>query len=182
MKNANKLTTKYICEVALGIALFVALAFCVQVPIFENYYICLGYLVMLVYLYKFGPLAGTLVGSFGVILYCLLISGLRGMPGWVVGNIAIGISLGLILKWTKKEKNTTFYIVNIISVVVLTICGILILKSATESILYAQPIFVRFGKNIYACIADIVVLILGLPFCKILDKVTSRKKVESKDA
>ena len=33
----------------------------------------------------------------GVILYCLLTSGLRGMPGWAAGNVVIGVILLLIL-------------------------------------------------------------------------------------
>ncbi len=164
-----------ICIVAVGIALFVALSLCVQVPIFENYYICLGYLVMLVYLYKFGPLAGTIVGVFGVIFYCLLTSGLRGMLGWMIGNLVIGMNLGCILGFTKNNKKHIFYILNILGIVLSVIIGILVVKSFVECILYNQPIFVRIAKNIYACIADIVVLILGLPFCFIIDKADSKR-------
>ena len=73
--------TKKISLLAVGIALFVVLSLCLQVPVFENYYLCLGYVVMAVYSYSFGTLSGTVVGFAGVILYCLVISGLRGMPG-----------------------------------------------------------------------------------------------------
>ena len=76
MKN----TTKQICINAIGIALFVVLTLCVQVPVFENYYICLGYVVMALYCYMFGPISGTVVGCTGTILYCVLTGGLNGMP------------------------------------------------------------------------------------------------------
>lgn len=69
--------TKKIALLAVGIALFVVLSMCLQVPVFENYYLCLGYAVMAVYCYFFGTLAGTAVGFFGVILYCVVINGLR---------------------------------------------------------------------------------------------------------
>lgn len=86
--------TRNICVTAMGVALFVVLSMCLRVPIFENYYVCLGYVVMVVYLYNVGTLSGTIVGCLGTFIYCILISGLRGMPGWVLGNLVIGIMLG----------------------------------------------------------------------------------------
>lgn len=83
------------CATAMGIALFVALSLCLQVPIFENYYLCLGYVVMAVYCYSFGTFSGAAVGSLGVILYCVITGGLRGMPGWCLGNLVIGILLSV---------------------------------------------------------------------------------------
>ena len=97
--------TKKISLLAVGIALFVVLSLCLQVPVFENYYLCLGYVVMAVYSYSFGIFSGTVVGFMGVILYCLVISGLRGMPGWAAGNIVIGLALGLLFRrlgWIKE--------------------------------------------------------------------------------
>ncbi len=96
--------TKKICLMAVGIALFVVLSLCLQVPLFENYYLCLGYVVMAVYCYSFGTLSGTVVGFFGVVLYCLVISGMRGMPGWALGNIVIGTTLGQMFKRTRDME------------------------------------------------------------------------------
>ena len=39
-----------------------------------------------------------------------------------------------------------------------------------EHLLYNQPFLIRAGKNIYAFVADVVVLIVSLPICVILDK------------
>ena len=75
------MTTKKLCITAMGIALFVVLSLCLQVPVFENYYLCLGYVSMMVFCFYFGPLSGMLVGSLGVVLYCLLIHGTRGDAG-----------------------------------------------------------------------------------------------------
>ena len=164
-------TTKFICINGMGIALFVALSMCLRVPVFENYYLCLGYIVMTVYCYKFGVTSGLIVGVFGTMLYCLLINGLRGMPGWVVGNIVIAIELGLIFKITKKLKKPLLEtIIAAIITVETTAIGILVAKSLVEMMLYSQPFLLRISNNIYAFIADIVVIIMSLPICRIMEK------------
>ena len=48
-----------LCVTAMGVALFVVLSMCLQVPVFDNYYLCLGYVVMTVYCYSFGAGMGT---------------------------------------------------------------------------------------------------------------------------
>ena len=167
--------TKKICLMAVGTALFVALSLCLQVPVFENYYLCLGYVVMAVYCYSFGIAAGTVVGCLGVVLYCLLISGLRGMPGWTLGNLVIGILLGLTFRATKPMKQIALKsAANTVMIVVAVALGILVVKSFTECLLYAQPFLVRAGKNIYAFVADIVVLLVSLPVCMNLDRVPKK--------
>ena len=167
--------TQRVTLLAVGSALFVALSMCLQVPVFENYYLCLGYAVMAVYCYSFGTVSGTVVGTMGVILYCLVINGLRGMPGWALGNIVIGICLGLMFRITKPMKNVLIRtVLNITAIVVGTALGILVVKSLTESILYGQMFPVRVGKNFYAFIADIVVLIVSLPVCITLDRTAGK--------
>ncbi len=163
--------TKMLALMAVGIALFVVLSLCLQVPVFENYYLCPGYVVMAVYCCSFGTLAGTAVGSFGVILYCAVISGLRGMPGWALGNIVIGLALGLCFRATKQLNRPILRTgIQVAVILVSTALGILIVKSETESLLYAQPFLVRAVKNSYAFVADAAVLIVSLPLCTVLDQ------------
>jgi hypothetical protein len=95
-------TTQKLCVTAMGIALFVVLALCLQVPVFENYYLCLGYIAMMVFCYHFGVVSGVAVGVLGVVLYCLLTNGIRGMPGWATGNLVIGLAVGLSCRFFKK--------------------------------------------------------------------------------
>lgn len=169
------MNTQKIAVLAVGTALFVALSMCLQVPVFENYFLCLGYVVMAVYCYSFGTVSGTIVGTSGVVLYCLVINGLRGMPGWALGNIVIGIILGLSFRITRNMKSVAAgHALNILAVIAGVALGILGVKSITESLLYSQPFIVRAGKNVYAFIADVVVLIVSLPLCVMLDK-TARK-------
>ena len=175
--------TKRLALTAVGIALFVVLSLCLQVPVFENYYLCLGYVVMAVYCCSFGTAAGTAVGFFGVVLYCVVISGLRGMPGWALGNVVIGVSLGLCFRVMKRMNSrllrTLLYAAAAVASAAL---GILVVKSETESLLYAQPFLLRAAKNSYAFVADAVVLIASLPICGVLDKEARKMLREEKTA
>lgn len=164
-------TTKKICFTAMGVALYVVLALCLQVPVFENYYLCLGYVSMMVFCYYFGAVSGITVGVLGVVIYCLLINGLRGLPGWAAGNMIIGLSIGLTCNVTQKMQSVVLRNTIIaVAVIISTAIGILGVKSIVETILYAQPMVVRVLKNIYAFIADVVVLIASLPICICLGK------------
>ena len=160
-----------ICFTGMGTALFVVLTLCLQVPVFENYYLCLGYIAMEVFCCSIGTASGTFVGTVGVILYCLLTGGLRGMPGWAAGNIVIGIALGLLFKRT-RDREMTFSVAAISVLVILaaTAAGILGVKSLVEHLLYAQPFPVRVLKNVYGFAADAFVLIAALPVCRIIDR------------
>ena len=170
-----KIGLRMITVTAVGIALFTALSLCLQVPVFENYYLCLGYVVMAVYCYSFGVFSGTAVGVLGVVAYCLLISGLRGMPGWALGNALIGVVLSLTFRRTKKMKRRgAAAAVNAAAIVLSVSAGILGLKSLTECLLYAQPILVRVGKNVYAWAADLFMLLVSLPICMRLDRVVKK--------
>lgn len=158
--------TKKICVTAMGVALYVVLALCLQVPVFENYYLCLGYVAMAVYCCHFGAVSGMTVGTMGVVLYCLLTNGLRGMPGWAAGNLVIGLLLGLACRKTASMENKPLRQMILVAVIVLaTAVGILGVKSLVEVILYAQPMLVRVVKNSYAFVADVVVLTVGILLC-----------------
>lgn len=158
--------TKEICITAMGIALFVVLSLCLQVPVFENYYLCLGYVVMALFCYSLGTTKGMIVGSLGVVLYCMIINGLRGMPGWATGNLVIGLIVGLTCKMTVKISNKTLrHAIICLSIIVSTAIAMLGVKSIIECFLYSQPFLIRVASNIYAFVADMVVLIISIPIC-----------------
>ena len=167
MRNA---TIKRIAINAMGIALFVVLSLCLQVPTFQNYYLCLGYVVMTFYCYSIGITSGTIVGTLGVILYCLLISGLRGMPGWALGNLFLGIALGISFKYIRKIKRPVVeFITSAIIVIAFTAVAMLGIKSFVEYLLYSQPFMLRVATNMTAFVADAFVIIVSLPICKFLE-------------
>ena len=171
----KKEAVKKITINAMGIALFVVLSLCLQIQIFDGFYLCLGYVVMTFYCYCIGITSGTLVGTLGVLIYCLLISGLRGMPGWALGNLFLGIVLGAGFKRIKQLKKTFAKNCILVSYIIIsTAIAMLFIKSGVECILYSQPFWLRSVKNIYAFVADAFVIIISLPICKLVELKVSK--------
>ena len=172
--------TKDITFPAIGIALFVALSMCLRVPVFENYYLCLGYIVMMIYLWCFKWYEGALIGFLGVILYCIIGGlGFNGMPGWALGNIIIGLIIGLTLPQIKKLDNKIIQtILLVITIILATFIGIELVKSIIDSFIVGQPIIVRIAKNTTSFIADAFVLIMSLPICKLIEKSARNMRYE----
>lgn len=71
----------------------------------QIHYLCLGYIAMVFYTYYFGIAGGSLVGTMGVLIYCFLTCGLWGMPGWMLGNLIIGVLCGMVSKHVRSFKN-----------------------------------------------------------------------------
>lgn len=164
--------TRDITFMAAGIALFVALSMCLRVPVFDNYYLCLGYIVMTVYMWCFKWYEGAVIGFFGVILYCVIGGlGFNGMPGWAVGNVLIGLVTGAALKPVKKLRSKTMQVALTAAVAVTaTFIGIELVKSGIDSIVVSQPFAVRFVKNLTSFVADAFVITVSLPICVLVDK------------
>ena len=169
------MNTKKLTVTAMGVALFVVLTMCLQVPVFENYYLCLGYVVMMVYCFYFGAFSAMTVGFLGVVLYCVLTNGLRGMPGWAVGNLVIGLLVSMACEKTAgMEKQWLRWGIIGVVMVAATALGILGVKSFVEMVLYAQPMPVRVAKNVYAFVADVAIMWLSLPVCVSLEKTVKK--------
>ncbi len=164
--------TKDIAFLAVGVALFTAFSMCLRVPVFENYYLCLGYIVMTVYIWCFKWYEGAIIGFLGVILYCMIGGlGFNGMPGWSVGNIAIGLIMGISLKHIKKVKSKLLQVILTAIVAILaSFIGILLIKSLIDSFVVSQPFLIRFGKNMTSFIADAFVIVVSLSICSIVEK------------
>ena len=168
-------TLKNIVINAMGIALFVVLSLCLQVPVFQNYYLCIGYVAMTVFSYNVGVRSGTIVGTFGVVIYCVIINGMRGMPGWAIGNLVIGIIIGLTFKFTKRLKKPILeIIISSFIAIISTAIAILIVKSFVEYSLYLEPFLVRVASNMYAFIADAFVIIISIPIAQRLNPILSK--------
>lgn len=157
---------------ALGIAMFVALSMCLRVPVFDNYYLCLGYIVMTVYIWCFQWYEGAIIGVLGVILYCTIGGlGFNGMPGWAMGNLIIGLIMGVSLKKIKKIRSKAMQVALMaVAAVIAAFLGIEIVKSFFDSIIVSQPFSVRFVKNITSFIADAFVIVISLPICVMVEK------------
>ena len=173
MKKNNIKTLTYSAMLA---AIGTALSF-FRIPLTNITEITLTGLPIVVGGYFFGPAAGAAVGAGGVVIYCLLTSGLRGMPGWSLGNAVIGVLLGGGLRLCAKIRPRTVRAFAHLALIVLaTAVGILGVKSLTECLLYAQPFAVRTAKNMAAFIADAVMLAVSLPAAAFLDGRTGKAK------
>ena len=164
--------TRDITFIAAGIALFVALSMCLRVPVFENYYLCLGYVVMTVYIWCFRWYEGAVIGCLGVILYCFIGGlGFNGMPGWAVGNLVIGLIIGLPLKRIQKiERRPLQVLAAAVIAVIAAFAGILIVKSLIDSFIVGQPFQVRFLKNMSSFVSDAFMIVVSLPVCVLVEK------------
>lgn len=161
MKFSKKLTTKNICNIGIGTALYVVLSATVKIPLIGHIQTDLGYVAFGVYLSLFG-IIGTFVGALGCVIESLMFSGWFPV-GWLLGQVFIGISCGAIFKTGSKIKNKTIKI--IVYVVVATIAvfiGIGLIKTIVECYLYGIPFEVKFVKNLIAFVADTPPMILGI--------------------
>ena len=183
MEKTNRIKIKDITYLAIGIALFVVLSMCLRVPVFENYYLCLGYVVMTVYIWNFKWYEGTIIGVLGVILYSWIGGlGFNGLPGWAAGNLVIGIILGFTLPLFKKladklikdennaKKKAILIPLFIVAAIIATFIGIEIIKSFVDMFVVSQPFAVRFVKNFNSFIADAFVIVASVPVCLALEK------------
>ena len=173
--------TRSITFLGLGVALFVVLSMCLRVPVFENYYLCLGYTVMTAYIWNFAWYEGAIVGFLGAILYCIIGAlGFNGMPGWALGNVVIGLILGMAIKVIRRLESKPLQIVLIaISAIVATFIGIGIVKSLVDSFIVGQPFLVRVAKNATSFISDAFVIVASLPACSLTEKVARQLRYGS---
>jgi len=44
-----------------------------------------------------------------------------------------------------------------------------LVKSMVENWLYYEPFLLRVSKNMYAFIADVVVIVISIPICRLLE-------------
>lgn len=176
MKLQERMNTTQICTIGLLTALFVVLSMCLRVTVFDNFYVCLGYVVMYRAMALYGITGGLVVGTVGPTIYCLLISGIRGLPGWLVGNIVISVIVGLWMLITKELPHKyKWSAATAIIIIMATAIGMIGMKSFIEVVLYAQPMWLRVTNNFPAFITDALVLICSIPIYTILEPHSSKE-------
>jgi heme A synthase len=122
----------------------------------------MGYIVFGCYCFK-GIKDAVCVGSLGVVVYCVLINGLRGMIGWALANALIAIICGCAFRFISNIKHKYMrYILYVLCIVVSCFLGIIIVKSGVEWFLFKEPFVLRVIKNSYAFVADVIVMMLSV--------------------
>ena len=148
--------TKKVAYLGIGTALYVVLGCVMNIPLLANSHLQtdLGYIAFGVYCCVFGWL-GVFVGAIGCVIESMLVSGWFPV-GWLVGQIFIGISCGIVYK---RDANKILHVVvTILSVFV----GIAVIKTFIECMLFDIPLAVKFPKNFVAFIADTIPMLVGL--------------------
>lgn len=162
--------TKTLTTISLGIALYVVLSYLIPIRVIGNYFLCLGYVILVVYPYIYGKFAGLAVGFFGTLLYCILASSYNGMVGWVLGNAFIGFVLGIVFDKTKEMSNPLKAVIDIAAMAISCAIGIILIKSLTETILFRVPILVRLSANSVPFVMDLIVMVVAYPVAILFDK------------
>lgn len=153
--------TKNICYIGIGIALYVVLGMSVKIPLVGHIQTDLGYAAFGAYLSVFGIL-GTFVGACGCVIESLVYNSWFP-PGWLLGQIFIGVVCGIVFKATKKVKNNKARIaIYIISSIATLFIGVGLIKTIVECYLYSIPFGVKFVKNCVAFLADTPPMIVGV--------------------
>ena len=146
--------TKKITYLGMGIALYVVLSMTVKVPLINQIKTDFGYLAFGAFLNLFG-MAGTVVGVLG----CIIANSFVGSafpPGWVAGQLFIGLFCGYLLK--KTEKIWMKALVCIAGVFI----GIAVIKTIIEVALFAIPFKIKVLRNLVAFVADVIPMIIGV--------------------
>ena len=167
--------TKKLTLYAIGAALFVVVGCTIPISIPNtSAHIDLGYAVMMVYAYLFGPIAGLLVGGLGRFLEDMILFGSIGSPGWLIASICIGFLSGLLLKSSRKGTSkgirATISIIGILLVNAVFLIGF---APFISSLWNGVPYVAKLPSGVAAFITNsISMLVIGLPLAKILEKPT----------
>lgn len=147
-------STKNICLMALGIALYVVLSMTVKIPLISHIQTDLGYVAFGIWCSIFGWY-GFIVGTIGCMLESLIISGWIPI-GWMLGQVVIGLICG------SAYKHCNSAVVKVLLTIIAIFIGIAGIKTIVECYLYSIPFEIKVIKNIIASVADIVPMIIGM--------------------
>ena len=176
MKKDLSLTQK-ITTYAIGSALFVVIGCSIPISIPNtSAHIDLGYAVMMIYAYLFGPIAGFVVGGLGRFLEDMILFGSIGSPGWLISSFSIGLLSGVILKLRYKVKNHTYFtIISALCVLIVNAIFLIGFAPFISSIWNGVPYLAKLPSGIAAFITNSVsMLLIGLPIAKILEKIVPK--------
>lgn len=162
---------KFITTTAIGIALYVVLSMTAKIPVIGHISLDLGYIVLAVYCYLFGGISGAIVGGAGCVLVSLVSSGWFP-PGWMLGNILIGIICGAFYAMDNKTGNRSVF--NVLLTVMAVVVGVAMIKTVVECILYGIPLAVKLPKNAVAAAMDALVMSIGAVFAPRLERFADR--------
>ena len=146
--------TKKITYLGMGIALYVVLSMTIKIPLINQIKTDFGYLAFGAFLNLFG-IAGTIVGVAGCIISNSFV-GSAFPPGWVIGQIFVGLFCGYL--YGKTDKLWLKCVITVVGVFI----GIGIIKTFIEVWLFAIPFAVKIIRNLVAFVADAIPMVIGV--------------------
>lgn len=170
----KKMSALEITTYGLGAALFVVVGCCFPLPIAgTTAHVDLGYMIMAVYAYLFGPIAGMVVGGLGRFIEDMILFGSIGSPGWLIASICMGFFTGVLFSHTKKFKNNwTKTMTNVTGILVVNAIFLIGFAPWVSSMWNGVPYVAKVPSGVWAFITnDIAMIVLGIPLATILEKV-----------
>lgn len=157
---------------AVGAALFVAVGCMIPIPIPNTKaHIDLGYAIMAIFAYLFGPLAGLLVGGLGRFLEDMILFGSIGSPGWLIASICIGFLTGLFFKLMRKHKKPAVTISALVGVLLDNAVFLILFAPFISSIWNGVPYIAKLPSGVSAFITNsLAMLLIGFPVAKKMEK------------
>ena len=146
--------TKKITYLGMGIALYVVLSMTIKIPLINQIKTDFGYLAFGAFLNLFG-MPATVVGVAG----CIIANSFVGSafpPGWVLGQLFVGLFCGYLFGRTEK-----LWLKCIIAVSGVFI-GIGIIKTFIEVWLFRIPFNIKIIRNLVAFVADVIPMVIGV--------------------
>lgn len=171
--NNKVFTVKQIAFYAMGIALFVVVGCMLPIHIPNTTaHIDLGYMVMAVFAYLFGPVAGALVGGMGRFMEDMILFGSIGSPGWLISSICMGFFIGLTFSRTKRMSNKKIAsAIQIICILIINAIFLIGVSPFISSLWHSVPYITKLPSGISAFLTNcIAIIVLGIPLGKALEK------------
>lgn len=175
--NKQGFSTKQIALYGMGTALFVVVGCVIPIPIPNTTaHIDLGYMVMAVFAYMYGPIAGALVGGLGRFIEDMILYGSIGSPGWLIASILMGFFIGLTFSHTKKMKNQKVALLfQIIFILIINAILLIGLAPFVSSLWHGVPYILKMPSGISAFVTNcIAIIVIGIPLSHAVERIVKK--------
>ncbi len=176
--NKATFTVKKIFLYGLGCILFGLVGFATSAPVYSiaphpNW----AYIVLTVFAYLYGPVAGAMIGAFGTFLSDQMVFGVISDLGWLISSTFIGLLIGLTFSYTRRiNKRIVALLAQIILILVINAILLIGIKPFISSAWVGLPYVAILHSSVSTFwVNSFVVIVFGIPIGKFLEKKFSKK-------
>ncbi len=186
MKEKSKLSlllgvwnTKTIVGVAIGAALFGVLMVFGGIKVFTNTSLTSAMIVVVVVAGLFGPLPAAVAAGVGNVI-ADLIGGWGFWFDWSIGNLVLGLFVGLLPLYGAKIEDGVFTVKHAIIYIITVIVGNALAFGVVTPLLtylfYSSELTITWMQALSAIISNgIVLIVIGIPVLTLLARRNARK-------